>query len=136
MLAKCDPYHLQTREWGAPLICPVWLLATPGSHPGRSCLACMAPPEPPQVHSALPQSPMCQPVRVNMDMLLPIPKLRDPASASEDGSGSPLHVRPSYFPDGTPLTPTPGAPRVVAWGRSVLATYALPRNHNVLVNPC
>ncbi|KAL4450550.1 hypothetical protein ABPG77_000906 [Micractinium sp. CCAP 211/92] len=45
----------------------------------------------PLVHSALPQSPMCQPVRVNMDMLLPIPKLRDPASASEDGSGSPLH---------------------------------------------
>lgn len=35
---------------------------------------------------------MCQPVRVDVGLLLPIPKLRDPASASEDGSGSPVHV--------------------------------------------
>lgn len=45
-----------------------------------------------QVHSTLPQSPACQPVRMDVDMLLPIPKLRDLSSASEDGSGSPTHV--------------------------------------------
>ncbi|KAL4439714.1 hypothetical protein ABPG75_002715 [Micractinium tetrahymenae] len=45
----------------------------------------------PLVHSSLPQSPMCQPVRMDVDMLLPIPKLRDPSSASEDGSASPMH---------------------------------------------
>lgn len=47
----------------------------------------------PLVHSTLPQSPMCQPVRMDVDLLLPIPKLRDPSSTSEDGSGgSPSHV--------------------------------------------
>ena len=40
----------------------------------------------------LPQSPACQPVKMDVDMLLPIPKLRDLSSASEDGSGSPSHV--------------------------------------------
>ena len=45
-----------------------------------------------QVHSTLPQSPACQPVKMDVDMLLPIPKLRDLSSASEDGSGSPTHV--------------------------------------------
>ncbi|KAL4853263.1 Protein tesmin/TSO1-like CXC 3 [Chlorella vulgaris] len=42
------------------------------------------------VHSTLPQSPMCQPVKLPEALLL-IPRLYDPSSASEEGSGSPAH---------------------------------------------
>ena len=47
-----------------------------------------------QVHTLLPQSPMCQPlVQMDLEMLLPIHKLRDlSGAAADDGSGSPAHV--------------------------------------------
>ncbi|PSC74443.1 tesmin TSO1-like CXC 5 isoform X1 [Micractinium conductrix] len=56
----------------------------------------------PLVHSMLPQSPMCQPVRMEVDLsLLPIPRLRDPSSvptASEAAGGSPAHcLRPADY---------------------------------------